>query len=201
MSELTRSYLSESVIAKAQARGMRIEVEADDYPTNPRSEDYQELSSTLVTGGRCTLGDKHMSERFSSIEEAVASFSKKEGVPKDDMLWWPVFKYEHGGVALALGAFSCPFDSGVCGFIYESKEAIRAEFGVKRISSKLMKKIENRVKGELAELEAYANGDVYEVLVYDGDDDVINSCGGVYGADSKQLEGLANELLNEYQCA
>ena len=201
MSNLTEQYISAELLAKAAEKDLRIEIECDEHASSPRSINYQELSSVFVTGGRSYLGDERMTERFNNIDDAVACWAKNRGIQKNYMLWWPVYKYEHGSVDLSLTPYSCAFDSGIVGFIYESKAALRKEFGVKRIGNKFIAKIEKRIKGELLELTSYANGEVYEVLIYDADDDVINSCGGVYGKNESHFESLADELLNEYQCA
>lgn len=43
----------------------------------------------------------------------------------------PVFKYEHGNIVLNTGGFSCPWDSGQCGWIYAHKDKFRKETAYK----------------------------------------------------------------------
>jgi ribosomal protein S27AE len=63
-----------------------------------------------------------------------------------------VYMLSHGGETFNTTGFSCPWDSGQVGFIFASKEAVRKEYSVKRVT----KKITNLVRKVLvAEIEDY----------------------------------------------
>lgn len=61
-----------------------------------------------------------------------------------------------------------------------SKDAVRRECGVKRITNKIREKVESVFKGELENLEKYMNGEVYGYMIDGGDGD---SCWGYYSTD------------------
>jgi hypothetical protein len=44
-----------------------------------------------------------------------------------------LYLYDHGGITISTGPFSCPRDSGQVGFIYASHKQIRDHFGWKRL--------------------------------------------------------------------
>ena len=63
-----------------------------------------------------------------------------------------VYMFSHGGKTFNTTGFSCPWDSGQVGFIFASKEAVRKEYSMKRVT----KKITNLVRKVLiAEIEDY----------------------------------------------
>jgi len=103
-----------------------------------------------------------------------------------------VSMYEHGGIALKLGAPTCPWDSGYSGFMIVTKEDLREEFGIKRITKQYIEKAYNIMKGELETYDDYLNGNVYGYTI-DGND-WEDSCGGFYGYDHEK-----SELLYEAQ--
>jgi hypothetical protein len=93
----------------------------------------------------------------------------------------PVYRYSHGNIALNTTGFSCPWDSGLTGYISISKATAREEYGVKRISPQLRKRIEGRLQTEVAVYGAYCNGDVFGYQVTDPDGEEIDSCWGFFG--------------------
>lgn len=136
----------------------------------------------------------------------------------------PVYKYEHGGIAYSTGSFKgrahhAEWDSGQVGWIFVTKEAVRKEWSVKRISPGLQEKVLKNLKGEVAVYSAYANGEVYGftlekkiAICTDGEcigvctcgsDDVtvelkeIDSCWGFYGSDFK-TNGVAEHIPEQY---
>ena len=145
-----------------------LNVKLDFNPTNPR-EDCEHSSVIIYSSTRYLLGDKRVEQgtEVSTVDNIVL----------------PVYAYIHSGTALSTTPFSCPWDSGQCGFIYEDKEAIRKEFGVKRISPKLRKRIENRMKSEIELFDQYINGEVYGFVIKDDEGEVVDSCWGFYGTD------------------
>jgi hypothetical protein len=90
--------------------------------------------------------------------------------------------------------FSCGWDSGQIGWIYVTLEDVRKEWGKKRVSQKLRKRIVESLTLEVGEYDAYLTGDAYgfnlkELEWEDGEDEataeetVIDSCLGFYGSD------------------
>lgn len=103
----------------------------------------------------------------------------------------PVYMYDHSGITLSTGPFSCPWDSGRVGFIYVTKETCKQQ-GV------TFNNAESILKNEIKELDAYLTGDVYSYTIWETEEDcdpteiyehldnfekVDNyaGCGGFYG--------------------
>jgi hypothetical protein len=63
--------------------------------------------------------------------------------------------YDHGGITISYKPFSCPFDSGQVGWIFMNKDRVRREFGVKRISKKVMDKVRSALIAEIEEYDEY----------------------------------------------
>jgi hypothetical protein len=96
----------------------------------------------------------------------------------------PVWHYTHSGSmyqANETNPFSCPWDSGQAGFIWITREDARKDYGVERISSKLLTQIYDRLRGEVEVYSDWANGQVFGYSIHDEDDEVIDCCGGFYG--------------------
>lgn len=104
----------------------------------------------------------------------------------------PVFMYEHGNVAYRAteggNPFHCPWDSGQVGIIYRTLEAVRKEYNVTRVSSKLRAKIIERLKKEVEVYSAWASGEVYGYVVENEDGDQVDSCWGFIGEAGYCLE-------------
>ena len=108
-----------------------------------------------------------------------------------NMIWLPVYRYEHSAVAYNTTGFHCPWDSGQTGYIYVSKGDIRREFGWTRISPSRRSKIEQYLREEVRTFSDWANGEVYGWINEETDD----SCWGFYGSDhvASGLMESANE--------
>lgn len=79
--------------------------------------------------------------------------------------------YIHGGVALSLGTFSCPWDSGQVGYVL-----------VRRLSCwKKRDKAEAAALSLVEEWNQYLSGDVWGYVVEDTHGNQLDSCWGFYG--------------------
>ena len=91
----------------------------------------------------------------------------------------PIYAYVHSGVALSTGSFSCPWDSGQCGFIAATKEQIIKEYGDDTEESRV--KARSLMKGEIKTWDTYFQGNVYGFVVEDSKGEHMDSCWGFYG--------------------
>ncbi len=105
----------------------------------------------------------------------------------------PIYIYEHGGITIRTYPFGCRWDSGKIGYIYVSKKDVRLQYGVKRISKKLRKRVENILNAEIETLDQFLIGDVYRFVLVDEDGEMIDACGGFYGSDP-QTNGMSDEI-------
>lgn len=137
---------------------------------------------------RYTLGDRECDE-----EELQSIADDKNNI------CLPVYAYMHGNTKLSTKPFDCRWDSGQCGIIFVSKEKIKAEWKVSRISSKLLKTVRDGFECELKTFSEYLNGEALGFVVEDLEGNHIDSCWGYYGMTADQLiqEAAANNELKE----
>jgi hypothetical protein len=67
----------------------------------------------------------------------------------------PIYMYDHSGITISYKPFSCPWDSGQVGWIFMNKDRVRREFGVKRISKKVMDKVRSVLIAEIEDYNEY----------------------------------------------
>lgn len=105
---------------------------------------------------------------FSSLDE-IESF-----LDRNDYIWLRVCAYIHGGISLSEG-LSCPWDSGVFGYIYVSKEEARRKTLKKRLTKNAKEEILNEMRMVMTELDHWLNGECYEIQWLDKDMEVEES--------------------------
>ena len=93
----------------------------------------------------------------------------------------PLYLYDHSGITISTSPFSCQWDSGQVGFIFVSPDKMRAEFGVKRITSKLRRKVEAHLRREVETYDHYLTGNVWGFTLENGEGEIVSSCYGFYG--------------------
>lgn len=129
-----------------------VEIYLDPDPQNPR--DWDNLGTLAIR----QMGD----------EEPTT--------PPPNSIWLPVYRYEHSCTLFNTTGFHCPWDSGQTGYIYVTKQQVREEYGVQRISPNLRSRIEHVLKSEVETFSKWANGEVYGFINTETDD----SCWGFY---------------------
>jgi hypothetical protein len=149
--------------------GLTISIEADEDCQDP-CDMFDDLGTMVCCHSRYNLG--HKQDTNEAIEELAND-------PQNIVL--PLYLYDHSGITMNTTGFSCPWDSGQVGIIYVSKEKIRSEYGVKRISPKLRAKVLKVLKGEVETYDDYLTGNVWGYTVADASGDIIDSCWGFYG--------------------
>lgn len=146
--------------------GNTIEIYYDEDPINPRESDN--LGTMYYQHRNYVLGDKVMHEGLDDIKN-----------PSSVVL--PLYLYDHSGITMSTSPFSCPWDSGQVGYICATAEDIRKNFGIKRITQKIRKQVENILQAEVEEFDRYIRGECYMYLIKDKDGELVDSC---YGFDS-----------------
>jgi len=134
--------------------------------------------------------------RFDFIEQGEQEIRKYF---KDVAVCLPVHVYKHSGIAFSTemsGQFACRWDSGTAGFIVITKEQIRENWSIKRVTQKHIDHAERIAKAELETYGNWANGEVYGFqLEEDGEE--IDSCYGFYGYDIKE-NGILDHVGEEW---
>lgn len=161
-----------------------VKVVQDSDPSNPRTE-WDNMTHMICFHRRYNLGDKH----DFSVEEI------QEFIKGKDILWLPLYLYDHSGITMSTKPFSCPWDSGQVGIIYIDKAEFRKELGCKRVSKKKAYEI---MESDVKVYDQYLTGEVYGFRVEDEDGDTVESCWGFFGESEDCLaEGIstAHDLI------
>jgi hypothetical protein len=173
-----------------------IEIKQDMSPESPR--EWYNLGKMICFHNRYSLGDKHdyNSNDYSGWDEQLKVISKNEDV----CVILPVYLYDHSGITMKTTSFGCPWDSGQVGWIFISKEKVRKEYSVKRISKKLKERITGYLINEVKTYDQYLTGDVYgyEISKITKCDlghehtEELDSCWGFFGESEcmKEAEGI-----------
>jgi hypothetical protein len=157
----------------------RLKVLHDSSADSPR--EWDNLGTMVCFHNRYDLGDNHNynSDDYNNWEEMKKAIQKEENTA----VILPLYLYDHSGISISTGAFSCRWDSGQIGFIFVSKEKALQEFGGKIVTAKLKEKLERILDGEVETYDQYVRGEVYGFQIVDEDDNHIDSCYGFYGTD------------------
>jgi hypothetical protein len=62
-----------------------------------------------------------------------------------ELIYLPVYLYEHSGQTINTTGFSCNWDSGQVGYIYIYKHTVRDMYKVQRVSTKLRETVEKHL--------------------------------------------------------
>ena len=208
-------------------KGFTIEIIPDDCAESPR--DWDNLGTMVCWHSRYNLGDKHnysdpTAFRFALVEEILGDTDKAEAYVEnhnDEEIMSLIDKhyfiktlwlYDHSGISMSTSSFigraqHASWDSGRVGYIYVSKNAVKKEWKVTRISPKLEQTIEKNLDGEVETYDSYLRGDVYGYKIKNNaeDDDDLESCWGFIGdydgyvleEAKRQVDYLAEQVKKE----
>jgi hypothetical protein len=168
-------------------KGFEFEIEQDEDAPNPRRE-FDNLGAMVCWHGRYDLGDIQ-AEYYQKGPDAFVDWARVNS--KQIALILPLYLYDHSGLRIRVGSFNgllpeghAEFDTTEVGFIYVTKEALRKEYGCKRISAKTLREAEGALKAEVEEYDQYLSGDVWGYNIKGLDD----SCWGFFGYDYCERE-------------
>ena len=172
-------------------KGYTIELTQDPYPDNPR--DWDNLGTMVCWHPRYILGDEQPKCDPTEYKFEMLPVLMQFAIEDNDnwamgakwldknYIMLDLHVYEHGGITMSTGSFSCPWDSGQVGFIYVSVEDIKKEYGWKRLTRKRRQLIESYLRNEVKTYAMYLEGDVWSIRITDPDGNEIEDCSGFYG--------------------
>jgi hypothetical protein len=157
-------------IEEIEYKGYTIKIYQDDDSENPRQ--WDPFGHMVCFHRRYTLGD----ESDLSMEEL------NELIKSKDIIALPLYLYDHSGITMSTGPFSCPWDSGQVGYIYVTHDEIKKEYNVKRISKSVRQKAINLLESEVKTYDQWLTGEVYGYVIEDSlTGNMLNSCWGFFG--------------------
>lgn len=174
----------------------RINIVYDEDAESPR--EWSNLSTILAFHKRYSLNeDKNCpcdAYNFDKeeVDEYINDIEKAGGYVS------PLYMYDHSGISLSTGGFSCKWDSGQLGFIHVTKEKLDEN---NLDISKDLDKIKEIIRYELDIYNDYLAGFCYRII--DNADEL--TCGGYIGRDGYdqavaeiEAEGLIDCLDSTY---
>lgn len=160
--------------------GYTLHILPDNDPYSPSPADWDNLGEIAYASHHYTLGTEAVSQ--SRLQEIA------EGIEDGSYIGMPVYAYVHSGATISTSPFSCPWDSGQCGFVYcPASKAEDAFPGNPHFRADALRVL----KGEVETFDQYLRGDVYGYVIEDKDGDTVDSCWGFYGMDHAEEEALA----------
>lgn len=132
-------------------------------------------------------------EVFDEYRDFLDSFEKKYIALK-------IYLYDHSGLTISSGPFSCPWDSGLFGMVAVSIEKVKKEYGWKVLTQSRRKKIEEYLQNEIDTYNEYLHGEVYgfQITPEDDDTEILDSCWGFFGDDGlDQLKDECQAFIDE----
>lgn len=174
---------------------LTVKIEHDPVFGSPR-EEYDNLGKLYLRDPRLT-GDKLANDPMLENEET----GEMEEDP-DVFICLPVYAYEHGGITVSHGSFSCRWDSGQVGWHYMLEKDVRENFpGLE--GAELYERCKECLEAELKEYDCWLQGDVWYFTVEDEEGETVGSCGGFIGDDELVLDqmfehtpdGVTREML------
>lgn len=156
----------------------RFEIEYwyDEYSESPR--EWDNVGKMICFHNRYTLGDKH---NYSSPDDLMDFLNDN----KNEIVYLPIYAYEHGNITISTKPYSCQWDSGQVGVIYAYRDEL------KKRGYKTDDEIEYVLNQEVKTFDDYCRGECYGFTLYDDSGEVLESVGGFLG----DIEYCKNESI------
>ena len=174
----------------------RLKVVYDEGYESPRDVN-DTLGKMVCFHNRYGLGDAHNNKisDFESWDEVCESILKTYGRNNIAVIM-PLYLYDHSGLSISTTPYSCRWDSGQIGFIFATKEDVRSNFKVKRVTSKLVERTREILLAEVEEYDSYLKGEVFGFILEDLEGNEIESFWGFIGTDS--IKDMKDYIPEEY---
>ena len=176
MKDVTNVVINAEALELASKHGLTVVVNRTDNIEHPRKPNKTQ-TSTLVSFTEsfvAALSDINITTmRGYDIDTKIKHYADQYGVDIDDMLLCVVYDNAPSIPELSTSDYAdVPSLDGVrlncvVGFIYESREQIKKEFGVNEISEDLKSKIVERMESELMALNDFARNDLFTLTILD----------------------------------
>lgn len=154
-----------------------IKIIADDSPESPR--EWDNMGHMVCVHRRYNLGDEQLSDAYSGWDE-IDTMLRRD---RNAAVVLPLYLFDHSGITISTSSFSCPWDSGRVGAIYVTREKLQKEYGVKRLTKKIIAKAQEVLEAEVEAYDQYLRGDVYGYQIYEknNDEDDVEASWNFYG--------------------
>ena len=157
-----------------------------------------------------TIDEEYILTEVSEADEATP-FEEDTGCRKvmtvaeflnEHVVMLPLYLYDHGGITMSTGPFSCPWDSGQVGHIWNTKKHfMKTSYYPNELFDPADSVAEALLKDEVDTYDQWLRGEVFGVVIEQalpGEEqwDEVDSCWGFIGAEQAAEEG--EEMLRAY---
>ena len=190
-----------------------LEVYRDELVETPR--EWDNLGTMITYHNHYILGEKELNGGYPSMydefkEEViygdlgleVDDDGLADCIMEDEVVYFPLFLFDHSGLRMDYTPFSCRWDSGQVGYIYVTHEKVKEHFNIDKVDGEHIKKAKDILKAEVKTMDSYLSGDIYYICLKEKKTckcceytsmEVIESIGGFYGYDGIK-EGIKEYL-------
>jgi hypothetical protein len=172
-------------------------------------EDYQELiacrTSREARGEWLEFVDELLYREYAT--EAVRS-ALVRALCDAGLLILPLYLYDHGGLTISTGSFSCPWDSGQVGYIYLTPARLASVHPGKSLDDPsgsgdltVREHALALMESEVETYDAYLTGQVFRFVIDTEDEEGVDSRGGFYRQEDAEQEGrdAAQAYVDRYK--
>lgn len=147
--------------------GLTVRVVHDPDCESPR--EWDNLAHLVCYHRRYELGDEQRSspETEEELRERVGEI----------LALLPLYLYDHSGLSISTGAFSCPWDSGQVGWAYITPESAK-RMGCEGLA---LASLEKMIQQDVSTYDDYLTGRCYGFVVETEDGEELDSCWGFVG--------------------
>lgn len=178
-------------------KGYNIDIYYDPDAESPRTWDNL---GTFYTAHRRYRPEKEFDDHFQ-WEEVFDRYGDFSDSFEKKYIALKIYLYDHSGLTISSGPFSCSWDSGWFGIVAVSIEKVKKEYGWKVLTAARRRKIEGYLQGEIDTYDNYLRGEVYgyRITPADDKDDVLESCWGYFGDSGlEQLEDECRDIIDSH---
>jgi len=188
----------EDIIESKEVGDYTVKVLKSEDPVNPR-EDYEQYDNMICFHGRYSLGDEESKDfnpdDFNGWDELEDNIVKK----MNWVAYLPLYLYDHSGITISTESFNDRWDSGQVGFIGMSRQQMKEIFDWSNVTEKRMGRLLELLKSSVDVYDDYLTGNIYDFVIVDKDDCVVESCCNYIGDPENALAdgvSMAESLMD-----
>lgn len=180
----------------------RLTIDTDNDPENPR--EWDEYTTMVCAHNRYNLGDENATFANHRDWDLYLKETILDGVEEDDVIWLPLYLYDHSGITMSTTPFSSRWDSGQVGWIYAHKDALMDIPDVYEDNHFNDDKAYEVLKNVVKTYDQYLTGQVYGYTLEKSEAcqcchhvayDDVDGCWGIYADSEDDAINVIKDML------